>query len=483
MIERICEFMDKWHMVSAGDRVLVGVSGGADSICLCLILKELSTQMKFSMEVIHVEHGIRGEASKRDAIFVKQFCREQKLTYREFPVDVPAYAKKYHMGDEEAARKLRYDIFVKAAKEKAGTKIALAHHMEDNAETMLFQLARGSGLDGLCGMRPVRAGEDGECYIRPLLEISREQIEQYLSARGQAFCTDATNEELVYSRNRIRHNILPQMQEINAQAVLHMNQTAQRLWELREYLEEETARALQAYRTKDGQQYRISVQGLQQLPKALRMRVLHEAVAETAQKRKDITGAHLEAVADLLEKQTGRRVDLPYGIVAKREYDAIVLQKDPMESVENERPEIQISQEWLEACLDRGDPCIVPTGIRGESFALRIFQFNGNIGEIPRKMYTKWFDYDKIRDGFSIRTRRKQDYFVFDGEGHRKKLADYFINEKVSADRRDKIWLVAQDAQIHWIVGGRMGADCMVDTKTKIVLELIYKGGTKDDGL
>ena len=169
MIERICEFMDKWHMVSAGDRVLVGVSGGADSICLCLILKELSTQMKFSVEVIHVEHGIRGEASKRDALFVKQFCREQKLTYREFPVDVPAYAKKYHMGDEEAARKLRYDIFVKAAKEKAGTKIALAHHMEDNAETMLFQLARGSGLDGLCGMRPVRAGEDSECYIRPLL--------------------------------------------------------------------------------------------------------------------------------------------------------------------------------------------------------------------------------------------------------------------------------------------------------------------------
>ena len=353
MIERICEFMDKWHMVSAGDRVLVGVSGGADSICLCLILKELSTQMRFSVEVIHVEHGIRGEASKKDALFVKQFCNEQNLTYREFSVDVPAYAKKHHLGDEEAARKLRYEIFAEVAKENAGTKIALAHHMEDNAETMLFQLARGSGLDGLCGMRPVRVGEDGECYIRPLLENSREQIEQYLKARGQGFCTDATNEELIYSRNRIRHNILPQMREVNAQAVLHMNQTAQRLWELREYLDEETSHALQAYRRKDGQQYRISVQGLQQLPKALRMRVLHEAVAEIAQKRKDITGAHLEAVADLLEKQTGRRVNLPYGIIAKREYDAIVLQKDLIESAENDRTEIRISQEQLEVCLDR----------------------------------------------------------------------------------------------------------------------------------
>ena len=142
-----------------------------------------------------------------------------------------------------------------------------------------------------------------------------------------------------------------------------------------------------------------------------------------------------------------------------------------------------ISEERLRSCLKKGEPIVIPAGTQGEKFMLHIFRFDGNMGEIPRKMYTKWFDYDKIRDGFSIRTRRKQDYFVFDVEGHRKKLADYFINEKVSADMRDKIWLVAQNAQIHWIVGGRMGADCMVSEKTKIVLELIYKGGTKDDGL
>ena len=184
-----------------------------------------------------------------------------------------------------------------------------------------------------------------------------------------------------------------------------------------------------------------------------------------------------------MEKQSGRRADLPYGVVAKREYDSIVLWKDHQESAENDRQEIVISEERLRSCLKKGELIVIPAGTQGEKFMLHIFQFDGNMGEIPRKMYTKWFDYDKIRDGFSIRTRRKQDYFVFDGEGHRKKLADYFINEKVSADMRDKIWLVAQNAQIHWIVGGRMGADCMVSEKTKIVLELIYKGGTKDDGL
>ena len=322
MIERICEFMDKWHMVSAGDRVLVGVSGGADSICLCLILKELSTQMKFSMEGIHVEHGIRGEASKRDAIFVKQFCREQKLTYREFPVDVPAYAKKYHMGDEEAARKLRYDIFVKAAKEKAGTKIALAHHMEDNAETMLFQLARGSGLDGLCGMRPVRAGEDGECYIRPLLEISREQIEQYLSARGQVFCTDATNEELVYSRNRIRHNILPQMQEINAQAVQHIARTAELLREsdayflqiARDYVDHKSSIGV----PEDGilREISVSLESLREQAPIVRKYILAELVHRLKTPLKDWGSVHFEDMDALLFRQGGAHLDLPYHMSA-----------------------------------------------------------------------------------------------------------------------------------------------------------------------
>ena len=138
------------------------------------------------------------------------------------------------------------------------------------------------------------------------------------------------------------------------------------------------------------------------------------------------TDVYKRQVADLLEKQSGRRADLPYGVVAKREYDSIVLWKDHQESAENDRQEIVISEERLRSCLKKGEPIVIPAGTQGEKFMLHIFRFDGNMGEIPRKMYTKWFDYDKIRDGFSIRTRRKQDYFVFDGEGHRQKLADYF---------------------------------------------------------
>ena len=160
-------------MVPEGGRVLIGVSGGADSVCLCLILYELSTKMNFSLEVIHVEHGIRGEESKNDAVFVEQLCKQRGIVCHIRNVDVPRYAKIHHLGEEEAARILRYQVFADAAGQDRNVRIALAHHMEDNAETMLFQLIRGSGLDGLCGMRPTADRNNGEIRISVLLHVQQ----------------------------------------------------------------------------------------------------------------------------------------------------------------------------------------------------------------------------------------------------------------------------------------------------------------------
>lgn len=240
MIVQVEKFMRKWNMVPEGGRVLVGVSGGADSVCLCLILYELSTKMNFSLEVIHVEHGIRGEESKNDAVFVEQLCKQRGIVCHIRNVDVPRYAKIHHLGEEEAARILRYQVFADAAGQDRNVRIALAHHMEDNAETMLFQLIRGSGLDGLCGMRPQRTGTNGEIYIRPFLQCSREQIEQFLEERGQGYCTDSTNANESYSRNRMRKRVLPELIQMNPQAVQHMQTAMEQLQQVRDYLEEET---------------------------------------------------------------------------------------------------------------------------------------------------------------------------------------------------------------------------------------------------
>ena len=184
MNQRVLEYIRQKNMVKQGEVVLVGVSGGADSVCLLLLLKELEQELKIQVRVIHVEHGIRGEESLMDASFVQNLCERKKIPFSLHQVDVLKEADRLHKGIEETARILRYEVFQKEAlqcqqQEEVGVCVALAHHREDNAETMLFHMIRGSGISGLCGMPPVRT-ETGVRYIRPLLGESRKNLENYL---------------------------------------------------------------------------------------------------------------------------------------------------------------------------------------------------------------------------------------------------------------------------------------------------------------
>ena len=189
------------HMIEKGDCVLIGVSGGADSVCLLLLLNELKESIGYSLEAVHVEHGIRGEESVHDERFVQALCEEKNIPLHIIRVDVPSYASENGVGLEEAARVLRYDAFAKLARGKKA-KVALAHHMDDNAETILFQMLRGSSINGLCGMQPIRIDEKGVVYIRPFLRIRRSEIERELNKRLQVYCVDSTNSQIRYSRLR-----------------------------------------------------------------------------------------------------------------------------------------------------------------------------------------------------------------------------------------------------------------------------------------
>lgn len=463
--------MEQWNMVPQGAKVLAGVSGGADSVCLCLLLAQLSTQMDFTLEVIHVEHGIRGTESLKDAAFVEKLCEELHIVCHTQTVDVPAYAASHHLGEEEAARMLRYQAFVRVAQQVKGApvRIALAHHMEDNAETMLFQLIRGSGLDGLCGMRPVREGEAGELYIRPLLSVSRAQIEAELAARGQTFCTDSTNTNEAYSRNRMRNRVLPELAAINTGAVLHINAAMAQLQQVRDYLEEEAQRIKPQVITLEKDAVVLSAERLLECPQALRMHLIREALQEAAKAAKDLTSAHLRAVEQLLYKQTGKRIELPYQLQASREYGAIRMTKRKTKASFMEEVRIPFENGIPPEELMAGD----------WKFTFRVFAYDGNLDKIPRKIYTKWFDYDKIKDSLTIRSRRTGDYFVLDAAGHHKKLEDYFVNEKIPAQERDVCPLLTRGEEIFWIVGGRMAFGAGICTDTKRVLEISASKDTK----
>lgn len=474
MFHKVQKMLEEFHMVSAGDTVLVGLSGGADSVALFLVLSELAKTMDFSLEAVHVEHGIRGEESRRDAEFVEELCKKFYVPCQIHHVDVPAFSAEKGLGLEEAARILRYQIFSQLAMEK-NAKLALAHHQEDNAETILFQMVRGSSLSGLCGMQPVRMDEKEVCYIRPLLGVRRAEIEQFLQERGQDYCIDSTNIELEYSRNFLRGQVLPALEQINERAVEHMNQTASHLSEVREYLDVETEKVWSRVATVE-EQIILDAKLLMELHVVMQRQIAYKAIVCMANQKKDITSTHVEALLALCKGQSGKRITLPYGITAWKEFDRVHIAVCAAECVECQQV-YEVGKELLEDCLTLGKAFSFSIGAGKETLSFRAFAAGDESLEIPRKTYTKWFDYDKIKKGFCIRTRRSGDYFISDALGHHKKLKQYFIDEKIPMAEREKKWLLVQDAQILWLVGGRISEHIKVTQETKYILEITYDGG------
>lgn len=483
--------VEELHMISSGDRILAGVSGGADSICLLLVLAALKDDLNFSLEVVHIEHGIRGEESKADAAFVEETCRRIGVPCHIEYVDVPAYCTETSLGIEEGARILRYQKFACLA-QSLKAKVALAHNMEDNAETILFQMARGSSLTGLCGMQPVREDEQGVTYIRPLLSIHRKQIEEFLQRNGMGYRTDSSNAQLDYSRNYIRKEILPGLQTINPQAVEHIQGVAESLSEIKAYLVLEVERAWAEVSWKPQRDDETAadeskavglclyIDKLIGLNKVLQKEVVYRAIAEVSGGKKDITAVHVAEVLALCENQSGKRVCLPNEVEALRAFDCLRLyKKQPMcfEKKLIEGETFVVSEEQLQMLLETKEVLEIPLLAQGEKLRLSILEQKENNGQIPQKTYTKWLDYDKIKTGFCIRTRKSGDYLISDVFGHRKKLKQYFIEEKISVEDRAHTWLLAQDSYVFWVIGGRISEHAKITEDTKTILEITYDGG------
>lgn len=473
MLRELRKKMDELHMVSPGDRVFAGVSGGADSVCLLLVLLELQAELAFSLEVIHVEHGIRGEESRADEWYVEELCKKYQITCHTVNVDVPAYCEKTGLGMEEAARILRYEAFAEFGK-PANAKIALAHHMEDNAETILFQMVRGSALTGLCGMQPIRMDENGVCYIRPLLYTHRAQIEAFLQERKVNWRVDCTNAQLEYSRNFLRGRVIPDLEQVNTQAVAHINQTAAHLLEVKEYMDCETERVWHTL-AKIEDTVAVDAKELLALHPVMQRQIVYKAVVLATKHKKDITSGHVADVLSLCRGQSGKRVMLPYGVMVWKEFDMVHFAL--AEKEEKQDAVYEITAELLDGLLESGEEKRMVCGKEANQICMRVFKKDVESLEIPRKACTKWMDYDKIKDGFCIRTRKSGDYFIADANGHRKKLKSYFIDEKIPLTERENRLLLAQENTVLWLVGGRMSEHVKVSHETKYIFEITYDGG------
>ena len=296
--------------------VLCAVSGGADSMCLLAWLSELSGKYGFTVAAAHYNHGLRGESAARDEAFVRDYCQEHDIPFYAGRGDVAAAAKEHGWSVEEAGRNLRYAFLQETARQTDAVRIATAHNRGDNAETVLMNLIRGTGLTGLAGIRPVRG-----ILIRPLLETSREEIEAYLTEHHVPHVEDESNDSSVYTRNRLRHEILPALRELNPRAEESIAKTAALLRQDEAYLNAAVDRVCRQVRCAEGCAS-LERAALTELPPALQGRVVRRMLDLLGASKKDVTARHIRAVLELVRKSgPTAQLSLPRGLSAKNVYE------------------------------------------------------------------------------------------------------------------------------------------------------------------
>ena len=476
MTDKIAEYIRKEHMINAGEHICVGVSGGADSVCLFRILEHLRKSMGFTMSVVHIEHGIRGKESLSDMEFVKNLADAYQIPFFAYTFPVEQIAKEEGLSVEEAGRKVRYEAFAKEA-EKYGkhqtVKTALAHHADDNAETILFHMCRGSGIEGLAGIRPVR-----DQIIRPLLCVARSEIEACLMEIGQEYRTDATNTDITYSRNRLRNCVMPELERINERAVSHINCLSEDIREVSDYLAEESKRILKERLCKEPSgSICFSLDSFDKNPLFLQRQVMLLLLAEISGSRKDLGREHAEALLKLSNNQVGKKVFLPYGILAEKTYGALLFTDKSAADQQKKEPVFLWQGIEMEEVLREINAKGETSGnlsVFDRNVCCRIFKRKKKDREIPKNQYTKWFDYDKIKNGLCFRGREPADYFITDGYGHKKKLKEYLINEKIPKAERENIPLLADGSHILWIIGYRISEYYKITEDTEYVLEVQF---------
>lgn len=451
MISNVKDTITDNKMIESGDRVYAAVSGGADSVCLLIVLNNLKAEMGFELEAIHVEHGIRGEESLEDAGFVEELCESLNIKLHLHPVKAVEYAEKKGLSLEEAARELRYDIF-----ERYDGKIAIAHNMEDDAETVIFNMIRGSGIEGLTGISKKRGK-----YIRPLLGCNRSDIVKYLSAQKQPYRVDSTNEDSKYTRNNIRHGIIPKLREINPRAVEHISGLTDTLREACDYINAQTKKAYDKYI--DGNKLSKNILNEELI---ITKNVAYMFLCEFAGLKKDIAGIHVAILLDMLKGSSGRVANLPYNIVVRADYEYIELLRahDSQKKTSKVDKLLQLSKV--------GDNTYVELEEVGLNFEL---QTRKSETKIEPNNYTKLLDYDKIIDGVCIRNRQKEDYIVINNKGSKKSIGRYMIDEKIPSYLRDRVPLVCDGHHVMYVVGRRISEAYKVDDDTRLILRIDVK--------
>ncbi len=442
---RVEAFVRRRRIFSPGSRIVVACSGGPDSLTLASVLLALREEWRLELRIAHFEHGIRGGASEADAAFVRDFAECHGVPCSIVHEDIPAFARSAHLSLETAARERRYAFLEQTAQEMgAGALIATGHHAGDQAETVLMHLLRGSGVDGLAGIRP-RVG----IRIRPLLCLSREEIEAYCREKGLQPRTDETNSLCDAARNRVRLEVLPALRRYSPNTEEALCRLAEAEAEIADFLQE-TAAALwdsAVMRKEDGWSVRRSLYSRE--PAAVRKALLRRW-AEDAGLRQSLFFPHYEALDVFCrEGEAGRRLTLPDGFFAEHRYEEIVLGREEADDAD-----------WGETALK------LSGATRIDAIGLTVIASPWEKAETPSDIGCAVVDAEEIEAPLTVRPRRPGDSFLLESGG-RQKVKELLIDKKIPRSLRRRVPIFTAGDEIFWVGGVRRAAVALTSEKTR----------------
>ena len=449
MVERVIKTIEEYGMLSTREKVVVGVSGGADSVALLHILSSLK-DLKLELTAAHLNHGIRGDEADRDADFVKRTAKSLDIPFEYKKVDTQAYKQEKKLSLEDAARELRYQFFNELREKLGATKVATAHTMDDQAETVLMRLLRGSGLRGLSGIPPVSRGY----LVRPLLFVSRREIEEYLNSKGIDWVEDSTNTEDRFLRNKIRQNLIPLLEEYNPKLKETLLRTAEVLRADDEYLSNEAQKQFKRIFRKNRQsEYLGDLNKYRETVKSLRLYCLRMSLDSINDSLEGISYAHVTSADEfLLSDRASGEAEFPGGAVIAKGYDWFLVTNKPL-----------LTHKFsyvIEA----------PGKSKFPEFEVEIKPASSDTLE-PEDESTVYFAADKIDFPIEVRSFKAGDRFKPLGMSKFKKVQDYFTDVKLPKFMRNRVPIFSSNGEIFWIGGMRMDDRAKVRRKGQKALK------------
>lgn len=459
LLQKVSAYISRHRMVERGNKVVVAVSGGPDSVALLHILYLLKDDLEITLHVAHLNHMFRGEESKNDALFVAEMAERYGLPVTVKSVDVPAYREQKRLSKQVAAREVRYEFFFETARQAGASKVALAHQADDQAETILINFLRGTGTTGLKGILPVR----DDLYIRPLLATRRFEIERFCREKNLSFRQDSSNLQPVYARNRIRLNLMPLLErDYNPGFVPALLRLGEICREEDRYLEEQAEKAFQdALLIPATDRVLLGLDALRGMPVAIRRRVLRRAWQFLTGGQRVPDFQHAESLLDLINGGgTGSQAVMPRNVVAVRHYCALELKRGQ----ENSRLPYYIY------------PLKVPGATYipelDHTVCAEVMPYSGKQNPESLPPSEALLDFGELPASLFVRRRLEGDVFFPYGAFSKIKLKDFFIKQKVPREKRDRIPLVSTPVEIVWAGGIRTGEKWKVGEHTTQVLHL-----------